>query len=124
MTTGLEQCRARALNEHTVREYFTILNDLITRYNIPPENIYNMDEKGILLGVGKRTAAFVDRDQKTLYQVEDGNRELVTVIECISADGEALDPCVIYKGARRDLAWGRNNPCKARFVAHRTLIVS
>lgn len=117
MTTGLEQCRARALNEHVVREYFNILNELITKYNIPPENIYNMDEKGILLGVGKRTAAFVDRDQKTLYQVEDGNRELVTVIECISADGEALTPCVIYKGARRDLAWGRNNPCKARYVA-------
>lgn len=114
MTTTLEQCRARSLNRTLVSEYFDILKDLIIKHNIPPENIYNMDEKGILLGIGKKTAAFVDRDQKTLNKVEDGNRELVTVIECVSADGYALRPCVIYKGAKRDLAWGANNPCQAR----------
>ncbi|KAJ3534000.1 hypothetical protein NM688_g7200 [Phlebia brevispora] len=112
-TTNLEQCRARALNRHLVQEYFHLIHELILKYNLTPENIYNMDEKGIMLGIGRRTRAFVDRDQKTLYQIEDGNRELVTVIECISADGTALRPSVIYQGTRRDLEWGRNNPCGA-----------
>ncbi|KZP14232.1 CENP-B protein, partial [Athelia psychrophila] len=75
-----------------------------------------MDEKGIQLGVGKRVLALVDRDQKVVQQVEDGNRELVTVIECVCADGTAIPPSVVYQGARRDLEWGRDNPCKARYV--------
>ncbi|PSS32144.1 hypothetical protein PHLCEN_2v2100 [Hermanssonia centrifuga] len=100
-TSSLEACRARALNPTLVKEYFNIIHELIVKYHITPENIYNMDEKGLLLGIGKRVRAFVDRDQKTLYQVGDGNRELVTVIECISADGHALRPSVIYQGARR-----------------------
>jgi hypothetical protein len=91
---------------------------LFPKYGIPAENIYNMDEKGIQLGVGQKVKAFVDRDQKEVYSVEDGNRELVTVIETISADGSCLQPSVIYQGKCRDLEWGRNNPCNARYVSH------
>ncbi|PSR73938.1 hypothetical protein PHLCEN_2v10245 [Hermanssonia centrifuga] len=67
-TSSLEACRARVLNSTLVKEYFDIIHELITKYYIPPENIYNMDEKGLLLGVGKHVRAFVDPDQKTLYQ--------------------------------------------------------
>ncbi|EPQ50600.1 hypothetical protein GLOTRDRAFT_19277, partial [Gloeophyllum trabeum ATCC 11539] len=73
-----------------------------------------MDEKGIQMGLGKRVAAIVDRDARTVYQVENGNQELVTIIEAVCADGTALHPSVIYQGQRRDLEWARNNPCKAR----------
>jgi hypothetical protein len=90
------------------------LEETITTYNIPAENIYNMDEKGIQLGVGQKVKAFVDRDQKEVYSVEDGNRELITMIEFISADGGSFQPSAIYQGKRRDLEWGRNNPCNAR----------
>lgn len=114
-TTGLEECRARSLNPTVVAEFYKLLEETIKEYNIPPENIYNMDEKGIQLGIGKRVAALVDRDQKTVYQVEDGNRELVTIIETICADGTTLHPSVIYQGRHRDLEWGRHNPCDARY---------
>ncbi|KAJ7031848.1 DDE superfamily endonuclease-domain-containing protein [Mycena alexandri] len=112
-TTGLESCCARCLNRALVLEYFDILEELQLEYNFPPENIYNMDEKGIQMGVGVRQMVLVDRDQKTVYHVEDGNRELVTVIETTCADGTTLPPSVIYKGKTRDLEWGRNNPCEA-----------
>jgi hypothetical protein len=113
-STGLECCRARALNRTHVTGFFDILTEVIAKYNIVPENIYNMDEKGIQMGVGKRTLVLVDRDQKTVQQLENGNRELVTVIETVCADGTALRPSVIYKGQRRDFSWGRDNPCDAR----------
>lgn len=116
-TTGLESCRARCLNRTMITEYFDILEELLTTYNIPIENVYNMDEKGIQLGIGKRAMVLVDRDHKgSVYHVEDGNRELVTVIETPCADGTWLHPSVIYKGKTRDLEWGRNNPCGARCV--------
>ena len=71
-----------------------------------------MDEKGIQLGVGKQVAAIIDHDQKEVYSLEDGNRELVT--ETVSADRTALPPSFIFKGARINLEWGLDNPCHAR----------
>ena len=113
----LEKCHAASLNPALVNEFYDLLEEVITTYNIPAENIYNMDEKGIQLGVGQKVKAFVDRDQKDVYSVEDGNRELVMVIEAVSADGSCLQPSVIYQGKRRDLEWGRNNPCNARYAS-------
>jgi hypothetical protein len=77
-TTGLEACRSRALNRHVVQEFYNLLDETVKEFNIPAENIYNMDEKGIQMGIGKRVAAIVDRHQKDIYQVENGNRQLVT----------------------------------------------
>ena len=92
-TTSLQQCRASAVNQTVVSEYFVMLADIIDKYEVPAENIYNMDEKGIQLGVGKRVAAIIDRDQKNAFQVENGNRELVTIIETICADGSLAPLC-------------------------------
>jgi hypothetical protein len=116
-TNPLEKARAKALNKFAVDEFFDMLKKLIEEYDILPENIYNMDEKGIQLGIGARITAMIDRDQKIVYSIEDGNRELVTVIETICADGSILHPSVIFQALRRNSEWGRNNPCNARFVS-------
>ena len=113
-SSTLEKCHAASLNPTLVNEYFNLLEETITTYNIPPENIYNMDEKGIQLGMGQKVKAFVDHDQKEVYSVKDGNRELVTMIEFISADGGSFQPSAIYQGKCWDLEWGQNNPCNAR----------
>ena len=115
-TTGLEKACAKALNQFAVNKFFDMLTNVIKEYNILPENLYNMDEKGIQLGIGARITAMVDWDQKIVYSIEDGNRELVTVIECICADGSILHPSMIYQGERRNSEWGHNNPCNARLI--------
>lgn len=95
-------------------DFYEKLDNLVKEYDIPAENIYNMDEKGIQMGIGSRVKALVDRDQKNVHQIEDGNRELVTIIDCVSADGGSIPPNVVFKGERRNLEWGRHNPAKAR----------
>ena len=115
-TSSLQQCRAEGLNPTIIAEYFQLLAEVLDKYKVPAENIYNMDEKGIQLGVSKRVAAIIDRDQKMAFQVKNGNRELVTIIETLCTDGMALRPCVIFQGKRRNLEWGRDNPCNARYV--------
>ena len=94
------------LNQTAVDGFFKTVKELIEEYAIPPKNIYNMDEKGIQLRLGKRVLAFFDHNQKDVHNVEDGNQELVTVIETVCADGTALCPSVIFKVKRRDLEWG------------------
>lgn len=115
-TQGLESARAKALNQFAVGGFFDMLDELIKEYDILPKNIYNMDEKGVQLGIGAKVAVIVDRDQKTAYSIEDGNRELVTVIEAICADGSTVHPAVIFQAKRRNAEWGRNNPLNARYV--------
>jgi hypothetical protein len=116
MSTSLEECRARSLNPVAVHEYFNLLTEIIDRYEVKTKNIYNMDEKGVQLGVGGRIHAIIDRDQKTVHNIDTGNRDLVTIIECVCADGTALHPSVIFQGLRRDMRWGENNPCNARLL--------
>lgn len=97
-----------------VAKFYDILESVVTEYAIPPENIYNPDEKGVQFGVGERTQVLVDRDQKAVQSTEHGNRELVTIIECVCADGTSLHPSVIFEGARVNAEWGRVNPAEAR----------
>lgn len=99
-TTGLEKACAKALNPSAVHEFFNMLTNVIKEYDILPKNLYNMDEKGIQLGIGAKITTMIDCDQKVVYSIEDENRELVTVIECIYADGSILHPSIIFQGLR------------------------
>ena len=116
-TIGLGKACAKALNQFAVDEFFDMLTDVIKEFHILPGNIYNMDEKGIQLGIGVRISAMIDHDQQTVYSIEDGNRELVMVIETICTDGSVLHASVIFQGQQQNAEWGQNNPCNARFVS-------
>ena len=61
-----------------------------------------MDEKGVQLGIGAKVAAIIDCDQAAVYSVEDGNCELVTIIEAVCANGTALILSVIFQGVHRN----------------------
>jgi hypothetical protein len=56
----------------------------------------------------------VDHSQKIVYQIEQGSRDMVTIIETVCADGTTIRPSVIYQGSKRDAQWGKPNPGNAR----------
>ncbi|KAJ3848282.1 hypothetical protein EV368DRAFT_1014, partial [Lentinula lateritia] len=62
----LEESRAHSLTLAAVSTFYDILTDTVAQYEIPPENIYNMDKKGVQLGIGQRTAVLVDCHQKSV----------------------------------------------------------
>lgn len=90
----------------------------MVEFNVKPENMWNMDEKGVQLGIGVKVAAIVDCDQSMVYSVEDGNRELVTIIEAVCTNRTALIPSVIFQGVQHNPEWGRpeNNPSYVRYI--------
>lgn len=105
MASTLEKCRAGHLNRPAVESFFTLLKSEVEGFQIPPENIYNMDEKGVTCGDTYKAKMLFDRDQATAFIVGGSNKELTTVIECISADGDAMIPMIIFKGKRFHGAW-------------------
>jgi hypothetical protein len=51
-----------------------------------------MDEKGVMVGVLAKLKVVCSRSNKKPYITQLGNREWVSLIECISLDGRVLSP--------------------------------
>lgn len=98
----LDVSRHKAESANSFKQYFDVLSSKIEQYGIMPRNMYNMDEKGFLIGYltkSKRvfTKALFD-NQKLVGTAQDGSRTWVTVVATICADGTSLSPGIIYEG--------------------------
>jgi hypothetical protein len=75
----------------------------IKEYDIRPENTYNMDEKGFMLGILQAAKRYFTGSEFATGRLkgcgQDGNREWVTVIASICQNMTALPPLVIYAAA-------------------------
>jgi hypothetical protein len=96
---GLDPKRAKNFNRANVLDYFEKRKKLNDKYgNIPPEQDWNMDEKGCQMGGGRKNNGrkyLFTRHQKDRYRLRSDNLELATVIECISAAGDAVPPTFV-----------------------------
>ena len=85
-------------------------------YNFQPEphNMYNMDEKGFLLGLHSQANVIVRYRHRPPIEKMDGSREWVTVVECTCGDNSILPPPVICKGKGHAVAGlrSRQSECK------------
>jgi hypothetical protein len=72
---------------------------------ILPENVYNMDETGIMLSMLGSVKVLVGRDDLRKYRGARVKRTVVTAIECISGDGRYLDPMVIWPASTHRANW-------------------
>jgi hypothetical protein len=101
-TIGMDRNRHEADNEERYRLYFDLVHSKMRQYDVEPENIYNMDEKGFFVGIttrSKRVFSKASYRRKDVTQaLQDGNGERITLLACICADGSALSPAIIYEG--------------------------
>jgi hypothetical protein len=107
-TSAMDHTRHLADSESKYRLYFELLHQKITEYHLEARDIYNMDEKGFLIGLIGRSKRIFSRRQWEKKEVraslQDGSREFLTVLACCCADGSSLPPALIYaakKGAIR-----------------------
>jgi hypothetical protein len=101
--TGIDRSRHQADLGLKYKLYFDLLMDKISQYNVEPRHIYNMDEKGFMLGVLTRSKRVFSRrlyeEGKIKAHIQDGNREWITLLACICADGSHIEPSLIYQSA-------------------------
>ncbi|OHW98495.1 transposase [Colletotrichum incanum] len=64
-----------------------------------------MDETGILEGQGSNGLVLGMSETKSVRKKQPRSRAWVSIIECISALGHALDPLIIYKGKTVQQQW-------------------
>ena len=82
-------------------------------YNIKEENTYTVDEMGCQPSDGEEEHIIGSQKCGPQYQQCDSNRENITVLVNICADGTSTLPVVIYKGLAYQVKWQQDNPANA-----------
>ena len=59
------------------------------------ENVYNIDETGVMLSMLSSVKVLVGKDNQRNYRGRGVKRTIVTAVECVSADSRALLPLII-----------------------------
>jgi hypothetical protein len=102
-TTAMDRTRHLADSESKYRLYFELLHQKITQYHLEARDIYNIDEKGFLIGILGRSKRIFSRrmweKKEVTASLQDGSREFLTLLACCCADGSSLPPGLIYAAA-------------------------
>jgi DDE superfamily endonuclease/helix-turn-helix, Psq domain len=103
---GLDRSRASTmLKKEIFEEYFELYNSLRQKYNILDQDLYNMDEKGFLMGAIQRSHVVIPVHEREAFLRQDGSREWISVVETISANGEYLPSWIIFKAVYQQNSW-------------------
>ena len=105
----LDSKQARAMNPHIVKHWFKLIKEFIHDKNILPHNIYGMDESGFPPSVAGWQRVVGRRGNRIQHKQGGADRENVTAIVTICADGTALEPTIIFKDINFMKKWGENN---------------
>jgi len=94
----LQLDRQLAHEPEAIEAWFLCLRRLLDEFGIPPGDIYNYDESGFMIGYARSQWILTKITNRQAYLACSQNRELVTVGETISGDGDGLPPLVILAG--------------------------
>ena len=100
----LDQERLFAENEEIFQHWFDLFLSMKEKHGILDEDIYNMDEKGFMMGVAASAKVVISKHEKQAFSAQSGNREWVSLIESICTTGRSLPLFVIFKGVNKQKA--------------------
>jgi hypothetical protein len=97
--------RVNAISYSTVSGWFKLVAETVIRYQIKQSDIYNMDEKGFAMGQTGKQKVIALKQKMSTFMSQPGNREWVSLIECISGDGDLLPAFIIFKAKVQKKSW-------------------
>ena len=109
----LETKRGRAVNPFTKNAFYELLGDMVKKYDITEDRTWGVDEIGLQGSMGMPESVMGACKLGPQYQQWDGDRENITVLETICADGTSIPLVVIFKGSAYQVKWVQDNPANA-----------
>ena len=98
--------RAKQEDPRIIKQWLDTVFETIQKHGIHEDDIWNFDETGFAMGLCTTskvvTAAECSERPRTVIQ---GNREWVTIIECIGSSGCYIPPLIILKGKEQQAIW-------------------
>ncbi|RKK10678.1 hypothetical protein BFJ66_g14706 [Fusarium oxysporum f. sp. cepae] len=100
--------RAKCEDPTIIRGWFRLVQNTIAKYGIRLDDIWNFDETGFMMGViASGMVATGSERQGRPKSVQPGNREWITVIQAINAEGQSIAPFIIGAGQYHLANWYR-----------------
>ncbi|KAF6515283.1 hypothetical protein HZS61_005189 [Fusarium oxysporum f. sp. conglutinans] len=88
--------RAKCEDPTIIGNWFRLVANVIAKYGIRPDEIYNFDETGFMMGVIASGMVVTGAERRGRPKsVQPGNREWITVIQAINAESQAIPPFII-----------------------------
>ena len=85
--------------------WFDLMRVQLEETGVMQENVYNMDETGVMLSVLGSSKYLVSAEMQKTHRGAGSKRTLITAVECISADGRSLPPLIIFPGVDLRSNW-------------------
>jgi hypothetical protein len=102
--------RAKCEDPVAINAWFSLIENIIAKHGIRSDDIYNFDETGFMMGVIMSGMVVTGTERRANpKRVQPGNREWVTAIESINAEGWALPPFIIVAGQYHLSSWYRDS---------------
>ncbi|KAF6527778.1 hypothetical protein HZS61_008080 [Fusarium oxysporum f. sp. conglutinans] len=98
--------RAKCEDATVIRNWFRLIENTIAKYGIRLDDIYNFDETGFMMGMIASGMVVTGAERRGRPKsVQPGNREWVTVIQAINAEGRAIQPFIVVAGQYHLANW-------------------
>ncbi|TVY72482.1 hypothetical protein Focb16_v012904 [Fusarium oxysporum f. sp. cubense] len=98
--------RAKCEDPIAIRNWFRLVQNTIAKYGIRSDDIWNFDETGFMMGVISSGIVITSSERHgNPKSVQPGNREWVTAIQAINAEGQAIDPFIVVAGQYHLANW-------------------
>ncbi|KAM5529314.1 transposase [Fusarium oxysporum f. sp. phaseoli] len=102
--------RAKCEDPTIIRGWFRLVQNTIAKYGIRSDDIWNFDETGFMMGVIMAGMVVTGSErQGRPKSVQPGNREWITVIQAINAEGQSIAPFIIGAGQYHLANWYRES---------------
>ncbi|KAL2885667.1 hypothetical protein HOO65_070129 [Ceratocystis lukuohia] len=102
--------RAKCEDLAIIRSWFTLVENTIAKYGIRLTDVYNFDETGFMMGVIASGIVVTGAERRgKAKSLQPGNREWVTVIQAINAEGWAVAPFIVVSGQYHLSSWYRES---------------
>lgn len=90
--------RAVAHDTEAILKWFEGFIDIIKMHGITPTDIWNFDETGFRIGIGKDQWVITFEPRRRVYLPTPDDRTTLTMTECVNAEGNAITPMIIIEG--------------------------
>ncbi len=103
--------RALAMNPALFDHWFNMVKKTYDEYDLhsKPTHIYNCDESEFTSSSGK-AVVICRKGGKALRLATSNDKNMTTIVACISASGVHMPPHILYKGKRRQYSWMVGGP--------------
>ncbi|KAF4417492.1 hypothetical protein FACUT_12155 [Fusarium acutatum] len=109
--------RAKCEDPVAIRNWFRLIQNTIAKYGIRSDDIWNFDETGFMMGVISSAMVITSSERRGRPKsVQPGNREWVTAIQAINAEGQAIDPFIVVAGQYHLANWYRESNLPATWA--------